>query len=56
MGWWWVSSERMTFAVKVDGYGIVTEAAPIARKFIGQPAANLGAWMRRQGGFLCERL
>lgn len=49
-GWWWVSTKRMTFAVEVTD-GIVTQAAPIARKFIGQPSGNLGLWLKKQPGF-----
>lgn len=52
---WWLSSEKMTIAVTIKG-GMVVESAPIARKFIGQPAKSLGAWMRKQGGFQAARL
>jgi len=38
----------MTICVDVDAAGIIVAAPPIARKFIGQPAKNLGAWLRRQ--------
>lgn len=53
---WWLSTERMTICVDVDANGIVAAAPPIARKFIGQPAKNLGAWLRKQPGFRVERL
>lgn len=54
-GWFWVSSNRMTFGVLVSD-GLIRDAAPIARKFIGQRPENLGAWMRKHGGFRAERL
>ncbi len=53
--WWYISSRKMTLAVEVKN-GIITAAAPIGRKFIGQPAKNLSAWMRNQGGFKCEKI
>ena len=31
--------------------GVVVEAAPIVRKFVGQPLANLVRWLSRQKGF-----
>lgn len=54
-GWLWVSTLRMTFAVRVQE-GVVRETAPIARKFIGQPAENLRRWLMKQPGFRWERL
>lgn len=54
-GWFWLSTHRMTIAVEVTDGAIVT-APPIARTFIGQRPERLGAWLRRQGGFLAERL
>lgn len=45
----------MTFAVKVDD-GIVVEGAPIIRRFVGQPAKNLGSWVRAQGDTEFTRL
>lgn len=53
---WWLSTERMTICVDVDANGIIVAAPPIARKFIGQPSANLGNWLRRQPGFRCQKL
>ncbi|MFZ2361894.1 MAG: hypothetical protein WA040_21335 [Anaerolineae bacterium] len=53
---WWLSSERMTVCVDVDARGIIVAAPPIARKFIGQPSANLGRWLRRQPGLRCQKL
>ena len=53
---WWLSTERMTICVDVDAAGIIVAAPPIARMFIGQPAKNLGDWLRRQPGFRCQKL
>ena len=47
----WLSSHKMTFRATVDNRGIVVEAAPIARVFVGQPLENLIGWMKQQGGF-----
>ena len=46
----WLSTNRMTIWVKSEN-GIIVDAAPIARRFIGQPGKNLQAWLRKQGGF-----
>ncbi len=46
----WLSSVKMTIYVRTDS-GTVVHAAPIARKFIGQPYGNLIRWMQKQGGF-----
>ena len=48
--WHWLSSRRMTVGVRTEN-GLIVEAAPIVRKFIEQPLANLQGWMRRQGGY-----
>lgn len=53
--WWYVSSPRLTCAVKVED-GIITDSAPILRRFIGQPAKNLGDWLRQQGDVEFKRL
>lgn len=53
---WWLSTERMTICVDVDSRGLIVAAPPIARKFIGQPSANLGNWLLRQPGFRCQKL
>lgn len=47
---WWLSTRRMTFQATVNK-GIVVDAAPIARRFIGQSFKRLKDWLRRQGGF-----
>lgn len=49
-GWFWLSSERMTFGARVENQ-VVVEVAPIARVFIGQPMNNLVRWMQKQSGF-----
>lgn len=46
----WLSSKRMTVLADVQD-GLVVKAAPVVRKFIGQPLVNLVRWMKRQGGF-----
>lgn len=48
---WWFSSNRMTVFVEVSEDGVVVQTAPVTRKFVGQPVANLERWMRKQGGF-----
>lgn len=55
MPWYYLSSTKMTVAVRVEGNRIV-EAAPIVRRFLGQPPERLGIWMRRQGGFVAKKL
>jgi len=49
---YWISSRRMTIQVEVDEHDRITQASPIAFKFLGQPLKNLENWMRRQGGFI----
>lgn len=56
MKWYWLSTDRMTVAVACDEEDMIVEAAPIVRRFVGQPAANLGRWLRKQGGFRAEKL
>lgn len=53
--WWWLSTEKMTVGVAIEE-GLIVEAAPIVRRFIGQPSKNLGNWMRKQGGFRAAKL
>lgn len=51
----WLSTERMTVAVRaVDG--VIVDAPPIVRRFIGQPGVNLERWMRQQPGFRGGRI
>lgn len=53
--WYWLSSSRMTVGVKVEN-GIIVDAAPIVRKFVGQPVDNLKRWMNKQSGFKMEKI
>ena len=53
---WWLSSNRMTISVSVDRNETIVDAAPIVRKFIGQPLQNLIRWMGHQGGLRIEKL
>jgi hypothetical protein len=45
---WRLSNEKMTVLVKTKN-GIITEAAPIIRVFVGQPLDNLAVWMDKMG-------
>ena len=50
---WWVSCRRFTAkAVVIDGR--IVDAAPILRKFIGQPITNLLDWARSLGDYRAE--
>ena len=51
---WWLSSELCTIRVETDERNIITWAAPIVRKFIGQPLANLERWQRAKAVLLSE--
>lgn len=46
IGIWWLSNEKMTVRVVTRGK-IIIDAAPVVRKFIGQPFNNLAHWMNR---------
>ena len=46
----WMSCYKFTIKVSTVN-GIIVETAPIARKFIGQPFANLERWMKKLGGY-----
>ena len=52
---YWVSCNRFTVRVTVVD-GRITDAAPVLRRFIGQPFDNLLAWARRLGGMRMEVL
>lgn len=54
-GWWYLSTPRMTVAVRLHD-GIVTDGPPIVRRFLGQPSRNLGRWLRKQGPLRMEQL
>lgn len=53
---YWVSSLKMTVGVQCDDAYRIISAAPIVRKFIGQPIQNLINWMDRQGGLIVKEL
>ncbi len=44
----WVSCPRFTVKLTVKN-GLITDAAPIVRRFIGQPYINLITWFRKFG-------
>lgn len=46
---YWVSAPQATCQVNVDD-GRIVMTAPVWRKFIGQPFANLRRWLERNGG------
>ena len=52
---WWYSNVSMTVRV-VESDGKVVDAAPVVRKFIGQPLSALRGWMEKKGGFMSELL
>lgn len=56
MSWWYVSSRSMTCAVQLDDNDTVVTAPPILRRFVGQPARNLGDWLRQQGAVEFTRI
>ena len=51
----WLSSPKMTVLV-MTRCGVVTDASPVVRKFVGQPLGNLLAWMKQHGKLLHERI
>lgn len=48
--WYWLSSENMTIAVRVDN-GTIMITPPIVKVFKYQPINNLIRWMKKQPGF-----
>jgi DNA polymerase III subunit gamma/tau len=53
---WWVSTNRATFWVETTG-DFVSDAAPISKKFVGQPFSNLLNWFDyRFGGLKYQEL
>jgi len=54
--WYWLSNVKMTVAVETDEDDKIVEAAPIVRKFIGQPLEDLAMWMNKQDGFRIEEM
>ena len=49
----YLSTERMTVLVESEA-GVITNAPPIVRKFVGQRLSALERWMRKQPGFKRE--
>lgn len=47
---YWVSTQRWTVRVATEADGRIVEAAPLVRKFIGQPLSHLIDFARRTGG------
>ena len=56
MNRYWLSSRKMTVGVTVNRHTLISDAAPVARRFIGQPFANLKRWMSGHGGLRIEEL
>lgn len=50
---YWLSCSKMTVRVDVRD-GVIIDAAPVVRKFVGQPLENLTRWMWKLGGFKRE--
>lgn len=48
---WWVCCSKFAIQVNTDENGRITFAAPIAKKFMGQPLQNLLRWAEALGGF-----
>lgn len=42
---YWVSCEKFTVLVETNESGIITQAAPIVQRFLGQPIMNLFKWI-----------
>ena len=51
----WISCTAFTVSVATDAQGRIVEAAPIVRKFLGQPLVNLLGWANARGGLRHER-
>ena len=50
---YWISTSRWTVRVTTEAYepyGLIVDAAPLVRKFIGQPISHLMDFARRTGG------
>lgn len=48
----WISCHLFTVRVVTDSDDRIIEAAPIVRRFVGQPLANLLGWAAKRGGFI----
>lgn len=53
---YWISCERFTVRVVCDGDGVIVEAAPVVRRFLGQHLARLTRWAAGLGGLRVETL
>lgn len=47
---WWISCVKFTVEVETGQDRRIIKAAPICRKFVGQPLDNLLRWAARFGG------
>lgn len=52
---WYVSCRRFTVCVYTRD-GVIVAAAPVVRKFVGQPLGNLVSWFERFGGLKIHRM
>jgi hypothetical protein len=50
----WVSSNSFTVEVKTDERGVIVWAAPLVKRFLGQPIGNLLNWAKPFGGLRRE--
>jgi len=48
----WISCTAFTVRVVTDAQDKIVEAAPIVKKFLGQPIANLLRWADARGGII----
>lgn len=53
--WWYLSTPKMTVTVEVVN-GKVASGPPIVRKFVGQPASALKAWLGKQGNVTVRKV
>jgi hypothetical protein len=49
---WWVSTDWATAGISTDEDMIITSAAPIWKKFVGQRFSKLMAWLQTKSKFL----
>jgi hypothetical protein len=50
-----MTCKKFTIFTRTEA-GVIVEAAPIAKRFIGQPLHNLSRWMVKFGGYSAVRL
>jgi len=53
---YWVTCCAFTVQVDVDDAGVIVFAAPMVRRFLGQPLDSLVQWARRIGACKVHRL